>query len=153
MSWLTITGNSVMIFHLMEPLEMDPDGWAWKMLIWSLYTSWCSNIWAKMKCDFQWTLVVQFKSYLATTFESWMTCCFIYLLLDTKHKVKVWSINPMQTTYWQLFLMSRACENRDKFSGWTEQAFVDMKCNNAFLREVYHCLEDRDPSPLLGIVV
>lgn len=58
----------------------------------------------------------------------------------------------MQTAPWQLLLMSRACENREKFSGWTEQAFVDVKYSNAFLREVYHCLEDRDAYPLLGIV-
>lgn len=58
----------------------------------------------------------------------------------------------MQTTSWQLFFMSRACENRDKFSGWTEQAFVDVKYSNAFLMEVYHCLEDRDLYPLLEIV-
>lgn len=86
LSWksvLIITRCSVMIFHLMEPLEVDPDGWAWKMLIWSLYT-WYSNIWAKVKWDFEWALVVQFKSDLAAIFESWMTCCFIYLLLDTK---------------------------------------------------------------------
>jgi len=39
--------------------------------------------------------------------------------------------------------MSRACENREKCSGWTEKlAFADVKCSNVLLGEVYLCLRE-----------
>lgn len=40
----------------------------------------------------------------------------------------------MQTASWQLLLMSRACENREKCSGWTEKlAFADVKYSKALV--------------------